>query len=80
MSPEVPQLSEQIHRLLVQPVHSGSSQGYSSLGSSGSRELQPSAASSSDSTGAAAEEPPYVHKLVRFQPCNLLYHHLLGHT
>uniref|UniRef100_A0A8B9J426 Period circadian clock 1a n=1 Tax=Astyanax mexicanus TaxID=7994 RepID=A0A8B9J426_ASTMX len=63
MSPEVPQFSEQIHRLLVQPVHSGGggggSQGYSSLGSSGSRELQPSAASSSESTGAAAEEPPH---------------------
>ncbi|KAI4902860.1 hypothetical protein NFI96_019974 [Prochilodus magdalenae] len=69
MSPEVPQLSEQIHRLLVQPVHSGSSQGYSSLGSSGSRELQPSAASSSDSTGAAAEEPPYVRKLTFQQMC-----------
>uniref|UniRef100_A0A8B9J4G4 Period circadian clock 1a n=1 Tax=Astyanax mexicanus TaxID=7994 RepID=A0A8B9J4G4_ASTMX len=71
MSPEVPQFSEQIHRLLVQPVHSGGggggSQGYSSLGSSGSRELQPSAASSSESTGAAAEEPPHVRKLVRLK-------------
>uniref|UniRef100_W5LL06 Period circadian clock 1a n=1 Tax=Astyanax mexicanus TaxID=7994 RepID=W5LL06_ASTMX len=73
MSPEVPQFSEQIHRLLVQPVHSGGggggSQGYSSLGSSGSRELQPSAASSSESTGAAAEEPPHVRKLTFQQMC-----------
>uniref|UniRef100_A0AAQ5WZ15 PAS domain-containing protein n=1 Tax=Amphiprion ocellaris TaxID=80972 RepID=A0AAQ5WZ15_AMPOC len=37
VTPDIVQLSEQIHRLLVQPVHSGSSQGYSSLGSSGSR-------------------------------------------
>uniref|UniRef100_A0AAR2JKQ1 PAS domain-containing protein n=1 Tax=Pygocentrus nattereri TaxID=42514 RepID=A0AAR2JKQ1_PYGNA len=69
MSPEVPQLSEQIHKLLVQPVYSGGSQGYSSLGSSGSRELHPSAASSSDSTGAAAEEPPHANKLTFQQMC-----------
>ncbi|KAE8279132.1 Period circadian protein-like protein 1 [Larimichthys crocea] len=31
-TPDVVQLSEQIHRVLVQPVHSGGSQGYSSLG------------------------------------------------
>uniref|UniRef100_A0AAY5K487 PAS domain-containing protein n=1 Tax=Esox lucius TaxID=8010 RepID=A0AAY5K487_ESOLU len=30
MSPEVPRLSEQIHRVLVQPVHRGGSQGYCS--------------------------------------------------
>uniref|UniRef100_A0A8C6UEY9 Period circadian clock 1b n=1 Tax=Neogobius melanostomus TaxID=47308 RepID=A0A8C6UEY9_9GOBI len=36
-TPDIVQLSEQIHRLLVQPIHSGGSQGYSSLGSSGSR-------------------------------------------
>jgi len=63
-TPDVVQLSEQIHRVLGQPVHSGSSQGYSSLGSSGSRgsrrshqqHLSASAASSSDSNGAAMEE------------------------
>uniref|UniRef100_A0A8C6UFI3 Period circadian clock 1b n=1 Tax=Neogobius melanostomus TaxID=47308 RepID=A0A8C6UFI3_9GOBI len=33
-TPDIVQLSEQIHRLLVQPIHSGGSQGYSSLGSS----------------------------------------------
>lgn len=58
-TPDVVQLSEQIHRLLVQPVHSGSSKGYSSLGSSGSRgsrhshQQHLSAASSSDSNGPA---------------------------
>lgn len=63
-TPDIVQLSEQIHRLLVQPVHSGSSQGYSSLGSSGSRgshrshqqHLSASAASSSDSNGPAMDE------------------------
>uniref|UniRef100_A0A672GGX8 PAS domain-containing protein n=1 Tax=Salarias fasciatus TaxID=181472 RepID=A0A672GGX8_SALFA len=63
-TPDVVQLSEQIHRVLVQPVHSGGSQGYSSLGSSGSRgsrrshqqHLSASAASSSDSNGPAADE------------------------
>lgn len=63
-TPDIVQLSEQIHRLLVQPVHSSSSQGYSSLGSSGSRgshrshqqHLSASAASSSDSNGPAMDE------------------------
>ncbi|XP_010783192.1 period circadian protein homolog 1b isoform X2 [Notothenia coriiceps] len=61
-TPDVVQLSEQIHRLLVQPVHSGSSQGYSSLGSSGSRgsrrshQQHLSAASSSDSNGPAIDK------------------------
>ncbi|XP_046904895.1 period circadian protein homolog 1b isoform X2 [Hypomesus transpacificus] len=57
LTPDVGQLSEQIHRLLVQPVHSGSSQGYSSLGSSAShgshKRPHLSAASSSDSNDAA---------------------------
>uniref|UniRef100_A0A3Q1EA62 Period circadian clock 1b n=1 Tax=Acanthochromis polyacanthus TaxID=80966 RepID=A0A3Q1EA62_9TELE len=64
VTPDIVQLSEQIHRLLVQPVHSGSSQGYSSLGSSGSRGSRrshqqhhsASAASSSDSNGPAMDE------------------------
>ncbi|XP_034712585.1 period circadian protein homolog 1b isoform X2 [Etheostoma cragini] len=75
-TPDVVQLSEQIHRLLVQPVHSGSSQGYSSIGSSGSRgsrrshQQHLSAASSSDSNGpamrkAAAAAP--LHKPMTFQ-------------
>lgn len=63
-TPDVVQLSEQIHRILVQPVHNGGSQGYSSLGSSGSRgsrrshqqHLSASAASSSDSNGPAMDD------------------------
>uniref|UniRef100_A0A8C4GZN0 PAS domain-containing protein n=1 Tax=Dicentrarchus labrax TaxID=13489 RepID=A0A8C4GZN0_DICLA len=75
-TPDVVQLSEQIHRVLVQPVHSGSSQGYSSLGSSGSRgsrrshQQHLSAASSSDSNGPAMEEAAAVvalHKPMTFQ-------------
>ncbi|KAG7465347.1 hypothetical protein MATL_G00175500 [Megalops atlanticus] len=49
------------------PVHSGSSQGYCSLGSNGSHEPHPSAASSSDSTGAAADEPAPLHRPMTFQ-------------
>ncbi|TRY90599.1 hypothetical protein DNTS_034645 [Danionella cerebrum] len=56
MSPDIPQLNELIHRFLVQPVHSGSSQGYGSLGSSGSHEHQQSATSSSESNGHASED------------------------
>lgn len=78
-TPDVVQLSEKIHRLLVQPVHSGSSQGYSSLGSSGSRgsrhSHQPhhasaSATSSSDSNGPAMDKAAVavaLHKPMTFQ-------------
>lgn len=61
-TPDVIQLSEQIHRILAQPVHNGGSQGYSSLGSSGSRDSRRShqqhlsAASSSDSNGPVMDE------------------------
>ncbi|KAK2505842.1 hypothetical protein MC885_013128 [Smutsia gigantea] len=48
--PDIQELTDQIHRLLLQPVpHSGSS-GYGSLGSNGSHEHLMSQASSSDST------------------------------
>ncbi|XP_019596503.2 period circadian protein homolog 2 [Rhinolophus sinicus] len=51
MQPCVQELTEQIHRLLLQPVpHSGSS-GYGSLGSNGSHEHLMSQTSSSDSNG-----------------------------
>lgn len=64
LTPDIAQLSEQIHRLLVQPVHSSSSQGYGSLASNGSHELQPSAASSSESNGTTLEDPAQLHKPV----------------
>ncbi|XP_023993020.1 period circadian protein homolog 1 isoform X2 [Salvelinus sp. IW2-2015] len=75
-APEIVQLSEQIHRLLVQPVHSAGSQGYSSLASNGSwsREQQyrrtASSASDSKSTNAMeAMEAAVValHKPMTFQ-------------
>ncbi|KAI3375757.1 hypothetical protein L3Q82_004055 [Scortum barcoo] len=77
-TPDIVQLSEQIHRVLAQPVHSGSSQGYSSLGSSGSRgsrrshqqHLSASAASSSDSNGPAMDKAAAavaLHKPMTFQ-------------
>uniref|UniRef100_A0A1A7WP35 Period circadian clock 1 n=1 Tax=Iconisemion striatum TaxID=60296 RepID=A0A1A7WP35_9TELE len=75
-TPDIVQLSEQIHRLLVQPVHNGGSQGYSSLGSSGSRGshqqyLSASATSSSDSNGPAMDEAAATtvatHKPMTFQ-------------
>ncbi|XP_077085635.1 period circadian protein homolog 1b isoform X2 [Siphateles boraxobius] len=67
LSPDIPQLSEQIHRLLVQPVHNGSSQGYGSLPSNGSHEHQPSATSSSESSGPGLEDPSQFHKPMTFQ-------------
>ncbi|XP_073686337.1 period circadian protein homolog 1a [Garra rufa] len=67
MSPDVPQLNELIHRFLVQPVHAGSSQGYGSLGSSGSHEHQQSAASSSESNGHASEDQIKPRKPMTFE-------------
>uniref|UniRef100_A0A671L2B9 Period circadian protein homolog 1-like n=1 Tax=Sinocyclocheilus anshuiensis TaxID=1608454 RepID=A0A671L2B9_9TELE len=67
LSPDITQLSEYIHRLLVQPVHSGSSHGYGSLASNGSHEHQPSAASSSDSSGPGLEDPSQLQKPMTFQ-------------
>ncbi|XP_041925420.1 period circadian protein homolog 1b isoform X1 [Alosa sapidissima] len=67
MVPEIPQLSEQIHRLLAQPVHCGGSQGYSSLTSSGggSHEQHQSAASSSESNGPVPEDVIAVAQLLK---------------
>ncbi|XP_026075364.1 period circadian protein homolog 1a [Carassius auratus] len=67
MSPDVPQLNELIHRVLVQPVHAGSSQGYGSLGSSGSHEHQHSANSSSESNGHASEDQIKPRKPMTFE-------------
>ncbi|XP_067290155.1 period circadian protein homolog 1a [Pseudorasbora parva] len=67
MSPDVPQLNELIHRYLVQPIHGGSSQGYGSLGSSGSHDHQQSAASSSESNGHASEDQIKPRKPMTFE-------------
>lgn len=67
MSPDVPQLNELIHRVLVQPVHASSSQGYGSLGSSGSNEHQHGATSSSESNGHASEDQIKPRKPMTFE-------------
>ncbi|XP_056322700.1 period circadian protein homolog 1a isoform X3 [Danio aesculapii] len=67
VSPDVPQLNELIHRFLVQPVHGGSSQGYGSLGSSGSHEHQQSATSSSESNGHTSEDQIKPRKPMTFE-------------
>ncbi|XP_058908748.1 period circadian protein homolog 2 [Kogia breviceps] len=51
LQPGTQELTEQIHRLLVQPVPHSSSSGYGSLGSSGSHEHLLSQTSSSECTG-----------------------------
>ncbi|XP_050977047.1 period circadian protein homolog 1a isoform X1 [Labeo rohita] len=67
MSPDVPQLNELIHRVLVQPVHAGSSQGYGSLGSSGSHEHHQGTTSSSESNGHASEDQIKPRKPMTFE-------------
>uniref|UniRef100_A0A8C2HHT7 Period circadian protein homolog 2 n=1 Tax=Cyprinus carpio TaxID=7962 RepID=A0A8C2HHT7_CYPCA len=51
MDSDIQEITEQIERLLLQPVHSMGSSGYGSHGSSGSHEHPLSIASSSDSNG-----------------------------
>ncbi|XP_064157924.1 period circadian protein homolog 2-like isoform X2 [Anguilla rostrata] len=51
MDSDILEITEQIHKLLLQPVHSIGSSGYGSLGSNGSHEQLMSVASSSESNG-----------------------------
>ncbi|XP_078524239.1 period circadian protein homolog 2-like [Lissotriton helveticus] len=54
---DIQEITEQIYRMLLQPVHNGGSSGYGSLGSNGSLEhLMSGASSSSDSNGMPIEE------------------------
>lgn len=53
---DITELQEQIHKLLLQPVHMSASSGYGSLGSSGSQEQHVSVASSSESSGPCGED------------------------
>lgn len=53
---DIQELTEQIHQLLMQPVHNSGSSGYGSLGSNGSHENPMSGASSSDSNGNLNED------------------------
>ncbi|XP_073336286.1 period circadian protein homolog 2-like isoform X2 [Pagrus major] len=61
MDSDIQEISEQIHRLLLQPIHNMGSSGYGSHGSNGSHEQLVSISSSSESngnvtTGKTAEE------------------------
>uniref|UniRef100_A0A669EA06 Period circadian protein homolog 2 n=1 Tax=Oreochromis niloticus TaxID=8128 RepID=A0A669EA06_ORENI len=51
MDSDIQEISEQIHRLLLQPVHNMGSSGYGSHGSNGSHEQLVSISSSSESNG-----------------------------
>ncbi|XP_054435798.1 period circadian protein homolog 3 isoform X2 [Pteronotus mesoamericanus] len=53
---DITELQEQIHKLLLQPVHVSASSGYGSLGSSGSQEQHVSVTSSSESSGPGVED------------------------
>ncbi|XP_045929728.1 period circadian protein homolog 2-like isoform X2 [Micropterus dolomieu] len=53
MDSDIQEISEQIHRLLLQPIHNMGSSGYGSHGSNGSHEQQVSICSSSESNGNA---------------------------
>ncbi|XP_073937548.1 period circadian protein homolog 3 isoform X2 [Castor canadensis] len=53
---DITELQEQIHKLLLQPVHMSASSGYGSMGSSGSQEHHVSIASCSESSGPCVEE------------------------
>ncbi|XP_044531598.1 period circadian protein homolog 2 [Gracilinanus agilis] len=54
--PSIQEITEQIYRLLLQPVHNSGSSGYGSLGSNGSHEHLMSQTSSSDSNGHLPED------------------------
>uniref|UniRef100_A0A8C6UX86 Period circadian protein homolog 2 n=1 Tax=Neogobius melanostomus TaxID=47308 RepID=A0A8C6UX86_9GOBI len=59
MDSDIQEISEQIHRLLLQPVHNMGSSGYGSHGSNGSHEQLVSISSSSENNGdAAADNAP----------------------
>uniref|UniRef100_A0A2D4NFR7 Period circadian protein homolog 2 n=2 Tax=Micrurus spixii TaxID=129469 RepID=A0A2D4NFR7_9SAUR len=49
--PNIEEITEQIHKLLLQPIYNSGSSGYGSLGSNGSHEHLMSVASSGDSNG-----------------------------
>ncbi|KAM6933739.1 period circadian protein homolog 2-like [Xenentodon cancila] len=59
---DIQEISEQIHRLLLQPVHNVGSSGYGSHGSNGSHEQQVSISSSSESNTMAGNAPEETSK------------------
>ncbi|XP_053116627.1 period circadian protein homolog 1 isoform X3 [Hemicordylus capensis] len=66
---DIQELSEQIHRLLLQPVHSSGSMGLRSIGSNASHEQFLSIASSSDSNGIPNEEAQAVRPMTFQEIC-----------
>ncbi|KAJ6653046.1 hypothetical protein lerEdw1_010132 [Lerista edwardsae] len=66
---DIQELSEQIHRLLLQPVHSTGSMGLCSMGSNASHEQFLSIASSSDSNGIPNEEAQAVRPMTFQEIC-----------
>ncbi|XP_062994465.1 period circadian protein homolog 1 isoform X2 [Elgaria multicarinata webbii] len=66
---DIQALSEQIHRLLLQPVHSNGSMGLCSMGSNASHEQFLSIASSSDSNGIPNEEAQAVRPMTFQEIC-----------
>ncbi|XP_028586847.2 LOW QUALITY PROTEIN: period circadian protein homolog 2 [Podarcis muralis] len=62
LHPSIQEITEQIYRLLLQPVHNSGSSGYGSLGSNGSHEHLMSVASSSDSNGNNNEDTQRIPK------------------
>ncbi|XP_043857438.1 period circadian protein homolog 2 isoform X3 [Dromiciops gliroides] len=54
--PSIQEITQEIYRLLLQPVHNSGSSGYGSLGSNGSHEHLMSQTSSSDSNGQLHED------------------------
>ncbi|XP_077772997.1 period circadian protein homolog 1 isoform X2 [Podarcis muralis] len=66
---DIQELSEQIHRLLLQPVHSNGSMGLCSMGSNASHEQFLSIASSSDSNGIPNEEAQAVRPMTFQEIC-----------
>uniref|UniRef100_A0A8C3SSA9 Period circadian protein homolog 2 n=1 Tax=Chelydra serpentina TaxID=8475 RepID=A0A8C3SSA9_CHESE len=60
LHPSIQEITEQIYRLLLQPVHNSGSSGYGSLGSNGSHVHLMSVASSSDSNGNSFSSTIYI--------------------
>ncbi|XP_013908830.1 PREDICTED: period circadian protein homolog 2 isoform X2 [Thamnophis sirtalis] len=64
--PNTEEITEQIHKLLLQPIYNSGSSGYGSLGSNGSHEHLMSVASSNDSNGNN-EDTQKIQKTNSFQ-------------
>uniref|UniRef100_A0A8C6Y360 Period circadian protein homolog 2 n=1 Tax=Naja naja TaxID=35670 RepID=A0A8C6Y360_NAJNA len=68
--PNIEEITEQIHKLLLQPIYNSGSSGYGSLGSNGSHEHLMSVASSSDSNGNN-EDTQKLQKMVSLALCSI---------